>query len=122
MFARLSDVTRQQRARIYVAALEQPTGTLALDAAVALARRIVPARHVAQLAADALRYSVACHGLHDGACAQIAITSLTRGIIPKPMSVIRAARRAARRERRNTSASLAMRLLLDDGFDFRGQL
>ncbi|MGQ3044145.1 MAG: hypothetical protein ACT6R7_16505 [Brevundimonas aurantiaca] len=119
MFAvTLRDVTRRQRARVYVAALVEPCSELALDAAVTAARQLGLGRADAlRLGEDAVRYGLACHGLVDTTAAQIATTYLNKGVITRPGAIIREARRAERRVEKATSHTLARRLFLADPQD-----
>ena len=112
MSVTLRTLTRRQRARIYVAALSERTSDFALDAALACAAQVGLGAQLERLAVagDAVRYSLACHGLVDSDCALVAITHLNRGVIPRPGVIIRQARRDARRMKRATLAPLADRL------------
>ena len=109
----LRDLPRRQRARIYAVALGETSADFALaEALAASAKTGLGAADRHRLAGDAVRYALACHGLHDTTAARIAVTALARGVIPRPLAVLRQARREQRRIERATRPHLALRLLL----------
>jgi predicted PP-loop superfamily ATPase len=109
----LRELPRARRARVYMAALCEEDPTFALEEALLAAGKTgLGAADRQRLAADAVRYAVACHGLRDTTAARIACRSLCQGVIPSPVAVIRQARREDRRIDRQTQASLARRLRL----------
>ena len=76
----LRDLPRRQRARIYAVALGETSADFALaEALAASAKTGLGAADRRRLAGDAVRYALACHGLHDTTAARIAVTALARG-------------------------------------------
>lgn len=119
---RLRDLPRQRRARIYAVALGEETAEFAYAEALEAAGRTgLTAADRVRLAQDALRYAIACHGLHDTTAARIACASLTRGVIPKPLAVIRQARTEDRRISRRTGHELSCRMSISLTADQQGE-
>lgn len=114
MIFSLRDLSRRQRARVYIAALTEPTADFALDAALEAAARtgLQSAAARMSLASDAVHYAIACHGLVDPEAARVAVSHLNRGFIVRPVVVIREARRNVRRCTKATQASLSERFSL----------
>lgn len=112
MIFSLRDLSRRQRARVYVAALTEPTADFALDAALEAAARtgLQTAAARMSLASDAVHYAIACHGLVDPEAARVAVSYLNRGFIVRPVVIIREARRNVRRCTKATRAPLSERL------------
>lgn len=112
MIFSLRDLSRRQRARVYVAALTEPTADFALDAALEAAARtgLQTAAGRMSLASDAVHYAIACHGLVDPEAARVAVSYLNRGFIVRPVVIIREARRNVRRCTKATRAPLSERL------------
>lgn len=107
-------ITRKDRAAVYIVALAQSSSEIALSEAFSAAEARGFSYSVSRgMAEAAIRYAVACHGLRDLTCAQVATAVLLRGKIPQPKWIIRHAAKLDEKASRGDNRTLAERFGLD---------